>query len=104
MNANHYHRTRAYLTKGVGAQKNEEQALSVQGQVQRLIEEATAIENLAQMYIGEQLFDKRETDMCGLMQVLVVKVGKRGCDVQSMNIRITLNAITYFKYQNTLHC
>ena len=40
-------------TRGTGASKEDlEGRLSVQGQVQRLVEEATAIENLAQMYIG----------------------------------------------------
>jgi serine/threonine-protein kinase ATR len=40
--------------RGLGAQLDEALPLSVQGQVQRLIEEATADENLAQMYIGWQ--------------------------------------------------
>ena len=43
----------AVPTRGLGASKEDlEGRLSVQGQVQRLVEEATAIENLAQMYIG----------------------------------------------------
>jgi phosphatidylinositol kinase/protein kinase (PI-3 family) len=41
-------------TRGMGASKEEALPLSVQGQVQRLIEEATALENLAQMYVGWQ--------------------------------------------------
>jgi serine/threonine-protein kinase ATR len=39
-------------SRGLGALRGEEFHLSVQGQVQRLIEEAIAEENLAQMYIG----------------------------------------------------
>ena len=43
----------AVPTRGTGASKEDlEGRLSVQGQVQRLVEEATAKENLAQMYIG----------------------------------------------------
>jgi serine/threonine-protein kinase ATR len=41
-------------TKGICASKEEMLPLSVQGQVQRLIEEAIAVENLAQMYVGWQ--------------------------------------------------
>lgn len=41
-------------SKGLCAQRGEDFHLSVQGQVQRLIEEAIAEENLAQMYIGWQ--------------------------------------------------
>jgi serine/threonine-protein kinase ATR len=37
---------------GMGAGRDEAQSLSVQGQVARLIDEAKAVENLAQMYIG----------------------------------------------------
>jgi serine/threonine-protein kinase ATR len=50
---------RRYLQKsqplpafGMGAGRDEAQSLSVQGQVARLIDEAKAVENLAQMYIG----------------------------------------------------
>jgi serine/threonine-protein kinase ATR len=38
--------------RGLGALKGDDHYLSVQGQVQRLVEEATAEENLAQMYVG----------------------------------------------------
>ena len=40
--------------KGLGAHRGEDFPLSVQGQAQRLIEEAVAEENLAQMYVGWQ--------------------------------------------------
>ena len=40
-------------TRGVGACREEMLPLSVPGQVQRLVEEAAAPENLVQMYIGE---------------------------------------------------
>lgn len=40
--------------KGTGASREDSLPLSVEGQVQRLIEEATAVENLVQMYIGWQ--------------------------------------------------
>jgi serine/threonine-protein kinase ATR len=43
----------ANLSKGLGAGKEEQSLpLSVQGQAQRLIDEATAVENLAQLYVG----------------------------------------------------
>ena len=41
-------------SKGLCAHRGEDFRLSVQGQVQRLVEEAIAEENLAQMYIGWQ--------------------------------------------------
>jgi serine/threonine-protein kinase ATR len=44
----------ALPSKGLGALKGDEFLLSVKGQVQRLIEEATAEENLAQMFHGWQ--------------------------------------------------
>jgi len=40
--------------RGVGASLDDSHSLSVSGYVQRLIDEATAIENLAQMYVGWQ--------------------------------------------------
>jgi phosphatidylinositol kinase/protein kinase (PI-3 family) len=43
------------LHRGIGAVRREELPLSVQGQVQRLIDEAVAVENLAQMFIGKWL-------------------------------------------------
>lgn len=39
--------------RGIGVAKEEMLPLSVPGQVQRLIDEATAPENLVQMYIGK---------------------------------------------------
>ena len=39
---------------GTGASREDSLPLSVEGQVHRLIEEATAVENLVQMYIGWQ--------------------------------------------------
>ena len=42
------------LLLGTGASREDSVPLSVEGQVQRLIEEATALENLTQMYIGWQ--------------------------------------------------
>ena len=42
------------LLLGTGASREDSLPLSVEGQVQRLIEEATAVENLVQMYIGWQ--------------------------------------------------
>lgn len=42
--------------RGIGVSKDEMLPLSVQGQVQRLIDEATAPENLVQMYIGKFCF------------------------------------------------
>lgn len=47
-------RKHAYPPRGVGALPEEVLPLSVDGQVQRLIEEATSEFNLAQMYIGWQ--------------------------------------------------
>lgn len=41
-------------TRGLGALKEEALPLSVMGQVQRLIDEAICVYNLAQMYIGWQ--------------------------------------------------
>lgn len=41
-------------SRGLGALKGDCLPLSVQGQVQRLIEEATAVENLCQMFVGWQ--------------------------------------------------
>lgn len=43
-------------TKGIGPAKEELLPLSVSGQAQKLIEEATAEENLAQLYIGKYSF------------------------------------------------
>ena len=43
-----------HTVKGTGASREDSLPLSVEGQVQRLIEEATAVENLVQMYIGWQ--------------------------------------------------
>lgn len=45
----------ARVHRGIGAIRREEMALSVQGQVQRLIDEAIAVENLAQMFIGRNM-------------------------------------------------
>ena len=44
-------------TRGLGPSKEELLPLSVSGQTQRLIEEATAYENLAQLYIGMCVLD-----------------------------------------------
>ena len=52
MNRAHIQRFKTPLIKGLGASKKGELPLSVSGQVQRLIDEATAEVNLAQMYIG----------------------------------------------------
>jgi len=41
-------------SRGLGASKEEQLPLSVAGQTQRLIEEATCMENLSQLYIGWQ--------------------------------------------------
>jgi serine/threonine-protein kinase ATR len=49
-----YLKRKASVTVGIGASKDETLPLSVHGQVQRLIFEATAEENLVQMYIGWQ--------------------------------------------------
>ncbi len=49
-----YLKRKASITVGIGASKDETLPLSVHGQVQRLIFEATAEENLVQMYIGWQ--------------------------------------------------
>eukprot|EP01034_Spumella_vulgaris_P021660 gene21660-27701_t len=43
-----------FPSRGLGAGRDETLPLSVQGQVQRLIDEATAEENLVQLYIGWQ--------------------------------------------------
>lgn len=43
-------------SRGIGPSRDELLPLSVAGQVQRLIDEATAVENLAQLYIGKILF------------------------------------------------
>jgi phosphatidylinositol kinase/protein kinase (PI-3 family) len=40
-------------SRGIGSSRDELLPLSVMGQAQRLIDEATAIENLAQLYIGK---------------------------------------------------
>lgn len=58
-NIQHPHRERLLKAahkpvKGIGVSKEEMLPLSVQGQVHRLIDEATAPENLVQMYIGWQ--------------------------------------------------
>ena len=45
---------RAVPNRGLGASKDEELPMSVQGQVQRLIDEATMLENLCQMFMGWQ--------------------------------------------------
>ena len=48
----HFLRTKSHIVRGIGARKKEELPLSVEGQVNRLIDEAIAEENLAQMFIG----------------------------------------------------
>lgn len=48
-------RGEAKPVRGLGASKEDSLPLSVPGQVQRLIEEATAIENLCQMFVGKWL-------------------------------------------------
>ena len=56
MNRAHIQRFKTPLIKGLGASKKGELPLSVSGQVQRLIDEATAEVNLAQMYIGNKIW------------------------------------------------
>ena len=43
-------------SRGIGVAKSDMLVLSVSGQVQRLIDEATAPENLVQMYIGKNIY------------------------------------------------
>lgn len=50
----YYSRKAIAPSRGIGALKEEALPLSVPGQVQRLIDEATAEANLAQMYVGWQ--------------------------------------------------
>lgn len=50
----HRHHRGIIPTRGLGASKEEQLPLSVAGQTQRLIEEATCLENLSQLYIGWQ--------------------------------------------------
>eukprot|EP01038_Epipyxis_sp_PR26KG_P009200 gene9200-12410_t len=52
--ANYKRRNEPLPARGLGALQDEMLPLSVQGQVQRLVEEATADENLAQLFIGWQ--------------------------------------------------
>lgn len=49
-------RNQALPTRGIGAGKEDFLPLSVSGQTQKLIDEATAVENLAQLYIGKSIF------------------------------------------------
>lgn len=72
------------VAKGVGSTIEDTQLpLSVQGQVQRLIDEATMDENLAQLYVGEK---SDETVLLLLLhhfvwlfEIFIVQGGSRGC-------------------------